>query len=566
MDDLLARLNLDLFHLVMSLADRCTVSRLMQTCRALNHEGARSIFLEDPQLDTGRNFKSFVRFTAARGDAAEVARRLERLRGLRVDLQEEDREAIVLAPLLKQFLVERALYLKNLVRLNINGLCDLIRVEPELPAAIAAMTTLRSLVIRRVEHRGLGMVRDLQSRLTHAVIALVGGTLDKLADRDLTVLLQRSRMTLRSLSYESVLKPVVSTSPACYPHVRHLSLNRAETLVTRNLVAVFPHLETLHASWLVLTPFPGDYDRVLVRHRTKNIAEQHQHGSWSSLRRFTGSLAMLYVLGLTCHVPHISVGIDENEGFEFGWARAIVEDTRPTHLTFDIGFPSYLANEEHLVEELTALFSQESLKDIEVLRVNLILYPGDLDLELGLLLDTFLEAIALCSAEAVALTVDSRMLSRGRFSRDSPEAPGAVEGYLRNFDAHALVIRLVEMAPFLRTVIISHDGWGYQSVTAQRGPDIAEMADADVDFDDVVRELQPPSDVPMPEWPECVPLDAGVAGAANGNDSDDSDEESDGRGGGEITPELLNFQYPSLDSFALSSYARPIARINLWDE
>ncbi|RPD62800.1 hypothetical protein L227DRAFT_609354 [Lentinus tigrinus ALCF2SS1-6] len=466
-----ARFSLDIFHVLMTCSDRPTVSRLMRTCSALKYEGTRSILAKDPELHTGPQTESFVQFAAAGGDPAESARRLGRLRGLSVGVFETEEEVMVVAPLLKQFFVECASYMNNFVRLNIDGFCDLVPFEPELPAAITMLTTLRTLFIRAMGGYSTGMLGDLQSRLTHASITIAGGLVS--GCDDVVALLQHSKDTLRSLSLQFVLFPVQSSSPPCFPHLRRLSLNHAANIFTRNLAAAFPNLDRLEASCYTLTTVDMVDDNVLDGERADNIAEQQAGGSWSSLRRFTGSLAILYILGLTCHVPVVSVGLDHNEKFNLNWARAIVEDTRPTHLTFNIRFLTYIANQSSHPEDLTALFSHQGFQDVEVLRVKLILDWKDRDLDLELLLDAFLQALAVCPAKAVVLTVKSYSFP----PRDLCEPPSEAEEYLRSFDAEALVDRLVAMAPSFRTIRISHCDGYHEERVAQWGPDIVDDLD-----------------------------------------------------------------------------------------
>ncbi len=374
--------SLDIFHLLMSWSERREVSHLMRTCHTLNHEGVSYILNEDPQLETALHVRSFLQFAAARGNSVELAHRLERLRGLTVDVREAD--ARIVAPLIKKLLVEMAPYMKNLARINFRDrLHALVQAEPELPAAVAALSTLESLHLGGIDRRGLEGLVGLKSRLKHAVISVELELASDVEGHDVARLLQSSRMTLRSVSFSAVYDPIPSPSPPCFAHVRHLSLEYTRTLVTSNLVAAFPNVEKLEASWLVLTTMDYIEDAVLDHHRAQNIISQQERGAWRSLRSFHGSLASLYVLGLTCHVPFVCVNTDENEGFDLRWARAIVADTQPTHLTFDIDFPTYFAEQESFAEDLIALFSHRAFQNVKVLKVNFLLMPGDSDLEMG---------------------------------------------------------------------------------------------------------------------------------------------------------------------------------------
>ncbi|KAI0700037.1 hypothetical protein C8T65DRAFT_728852 [Cerioporus squamosus] len=473
------KFSLDIFHMLMSSSDRCEVSHLMRTCHVLNHEGASYILAEDPVLETGVHARSFVHFAAARGDPVEIAHRLERLRGLEIDLR-GDSEARIVAPLLTTLLVDRARFMKNLVRIYILDRAHaLVEAAPELPAAIAELTTLESLTLGGIDRRGLEGLNGLKSRLSRAGISVELELADDVEGYDIASLLQGSTMTLCSVSLSAVFDPMLLPSPPSFAHVRHLSLEYARSLVTPNLVAAFPNVEKLEGSWLVLTTLDQVEDEILDHHRAQNIVGQQEHGTWRHLRSFRGSLPMLYVLGLTCHVPFVSVSLDENEGFDLRWARAIVADTRPTHLTFDIDFPTYFAEQDSFSEDLIALFSHRAFQNVKVLKIRFLLMPGDSDLEMESFLDTFFQAIALCSADAVALTIHAGSL-RSPWSR-RPHSPGAAEVYMRTFDARALAHRLKEMAPSLRTVIISHNPGSSKGATVRLGPKIPAGLDAELD-------------------------------------------------------------------------------------
>ncbi|KAI0708022.1 hypothetical protein C8Q76DRAFT_747277 [Earliella scabrosa] len=95
-----------------------------------------------------------------------------------------------------------------------------------------------------------------------------------------------------------------------YPNLRQLSIDRDEFPLIAPYVCAFPNLTTLH----VETDHGEDIDDddatgLLYEHHALNVRSQQEGGkagtTWQYLQEYTGGLVDLYVLGLTCRIPHL---------------------------------------------------------------------------------------------------------------------------------------------------------------------------------------------------------------------------------------------------------------------
>ncbi|KAI0700033.1 hypothetical protein C8T65DRAFT_812137 [Cerioporus squamosus] len=175
-----------------------------------------------------------------------------------------------------------------------------------------------------------------------------------------------------------------------------------------------------------------------MRQRLINISDQQRYGSWRSLSSFKGSLSMLFVLGLTCHVSHVDVGNDDDpdESFDLDMLHAVFMDTRPTQLTIRIWCPSHVQLPE-LARGLLSLCSLQEFEVVEMCKVRLTRTPGDRDYDVEGFLAAFCEAMASTEVDALKLRIDWSYLAQPPMN------------------AEALADRLLDAVPSIRTAKVS---------------------------------------------------------------------------------------------------------------
>ena len=501
MDDV--NLNLDILHRVMALSTQCTVSHVMRTCHALNHEGARHILSQDPSLDTLHEAKSFLRFMRARRNGTVTANRLAWLEGLQIssfDLDEEN----AFANTLKRFFIHFAPRAPRFTRLSIDQGEDesIFSADPELPLAISALTTLRYLRLMQAGDHSMNMLRCLQSSLFHVEIAFDTARCGDVEDEDPVAALTKSTNTLCTLSirYAAVAS---SPTPPCYAHLHQLSLSYVELPTTWHLIQAFPSLRTLTTSDTALRVHFGDLnetqDAARRRQRLNNIGDQQRYGSWRFLESYKGSLSMLFVLGLSCQTSHVDVGNarEEDETFDLDMLYAVVVDTRPKDLTLRIDFPSHLAS-SGFEDGLFSLCSAQAFQTVEMCKVCIDMFPGDAACDVGALLvspaflwwqvfqtidpssfqDALCEGMAASGLNTFKLLIDWRLLAsppfripkRPRRQRGEPDPPSPALAYLEALDVEELAYRFLDAITSITTVKVSliRSHTDRQTVTLER--------------------------------------------------------------------------------------------------
>ncbi|RDX50256.1 hypothetical protein OH76DRAFT_1482408 [Lentinus brumalis] len=407
--------NSDIVHHVMASSTRDTVSRMMRTCCTLNHEGARYLLAHDPYLTRAEQVKSLALFLRARNKATLAANRLYWLEGLSISSYYHQSKPMeeAFASALKFFFIHFAPLARRFVRLDIGqGEGEpLFSAEPELAIAISNLNTLRTFTTTKVAGRTITMLRALKSCLFHADIS-IDPELTRNAVDDPIATLANSQSSLRTLSlgWAAVAS---SPSPLRFPFLDTLSLTRVASPTTWHLVQAFPNLCTISSLDVALRVYSGDPDdtqEVRTLQRLRNIADQRRYGSWTSLRSFKGSLAMLFVLGLACHVSHVDIGNDAepDESFDLDMLQAVFMDTRPTHLT--LRCHGLLLSQ--LMDGLSSLCSRAEFQLAETCKLYLTVAPRDHDYDVVAFLDGLCEAMAPTRLDSLKLRIDWSYLAK----------------------------------------------------------------------------------------------------------------------------------------------------------
>lgn len=383
-----ARLNMDILLVVLSFADSDTTLQLMQTCRSLNHFGAKSLLDRCVKLDTESKqaVVSFMTFLS-RDSRYRLYhfQRLELTRSTSTPLSmtlEVDAVGRLLEALFR--LLARS---GNLQCLTIEDVEVVLNVKSDLAGAISGVRTLKSLHLTYVGPCAAKMLRKSQSTFEDIDIAMFsdyeetteeddsdddgdddgdedsdddsddnstdddrsdedsdedndedvdnGGEtgedeeeLPSLDNRRLTHILFNSRNSLRALGMWG--SGGVHDGPR-YPLLSDLFIGYIDKPRTRNHVHVSPNLRYLLAIDCNTSDdfsVPGAYEQL----RSKNQREQARYGTWSSLWHFDGELSTLFVLAPACHIHALDVYAKECVPEAVGMLRSCVDDAHPQHI------------------------------------------------------------------------------------------------------------------------------------------------------------------------------------------------------------------------------------------
>ncbi|KAI0651182.1 hypothetical protein C8Q79DRAFT_17078 [Trametes meyenii] len=412
------RLNADTLLCILPFAGRATVSSLMQTCHFLHRAGAK-YFLDDwnvisiatTQLD------SFILFMLADELYRVPFLRILTLSDTIADEQEMRRTPFpgrALAQLFRH-IAERGNLGALHFDLNVeNFLCS----AAELPLAIAELPKLKRLSMNQVGPRGRWLLKNLKSELVDAIIHLrhlkslenddpqndrrvqTSQAEDRQFGRlggDVVALCVHSCRSLRKLDMKSgsTIEHLRSVStPQAIPVYTQLTdlrigIDGYRGKLIGYLSRAFPNLAYLR-TWQGLYADPSEYRES----REINKQSQKELGRWTSLRCYRGTTAMLYALGIECHIPCMHL-INRNDEFHATMLRAGLEDARPSHLELTFTGARWL-----LHDDFHAIFRGQGIK---ALKLEVVLDEHDLRVHPLRLLDAVVKKIVVPSRSLVTL-------------------------------------------------------------------------------------------------------------------------------------------------------------------
>ena len=364
--------NMDIMHVVMSYADRRVVSNIMKTCNALNSAGVRYLLEGEVSLRREERLLRFIRFLRAMHNPDEYLRRVTFLKKLSLGLYHPTENAAGILEVLFETIARVA---SNFTSLKIFEAEALLAAHTPLGAAIAKLATLTALHLSNASVQCAMLLRNLLSNLILADNSFStrepGDEVVRHSNANPILLLQGSQSTFESLSTSL---SVSSPDGPCYANVTSLSLSCVNLPVIEDYIRVFPNI-------LSLTTFECDVFREYpweeLHRRETSMIHQAQHGTWRSLRHYSGSVLELWIFGLTCQIPSIHLGFPQR-GIDYYMLNVVLHDVRPSALALTLPGASCL-----LDEDLCHVLSREGrLRELE-LRVLLHLNGTDESVSVG---------------------------------------------------------------------------------------------------------------------------------------------------------------------------------------
>ncbi|KAI1794871.1 hypothetical protein LXA43DRAFT_1058870 [Ganoderma leucocontextum] len=451
----------------MSCADRMATSRLMRTCRILNHEGAKHLFRDTPWIMGHAAAISFTQYAFARADVDEMAHRMHWLRSLHLSVPRCPDSCPRFARTMAFFLSHFAIHAPNFVELELGDSEDLLSADADLAEVISAIARLQKLTLGSAGPQASKMLRHSKFRLWFADIAGHEQPAQSSANDNPVFALHNSCDTLQVLSLERVTFDRGSDHHLpCYPNLARLDLATSLAPSVYRLAQAFPNLRTLNVN-----TDPGySYLNAVEREETRqaNMVGQAQHDTFHALRSYSGSILSLYLFGLTCRIPFVNLRDDEDEPcWDVPMLQAICAKTRPAHLELYI---SYISDFLSQAEDFVQLCANEDFRTTRTLTLTFDIFWAARNLDFVHVLECIYSAVRASSLRAVELILDWQCFWEDCFDED-PHAPPAAM-FLRLFDPEAVADKLLETTEMLKTAVICLKTFGKPDVTAQRGPDI----------------------------------------------------------------------------------------------
>ncbi|KAM5542672.1 hypothetical protein V8D89_003633 [Ganoderma adspersum] len=330
-----------LLHVISVTASVKESVKLMATCRVLYHEGAKIALRKPITIFNEGQLVSFLRFLRAED--------LSRCRHLRqLELWSFDPELDGLP-----VLIETLPHLVNLELLQLPSAEELLELhlfnsaEPALLPAFAALTSLRHVEISEAKGATCRFLSSLQSPLVSLRIDFFSDddiTLWDILDTDgwskyhPTVLLANFAPTLKELQCIAWYTNGNAIYPEkVYPNMRRLSIVLHEfPLRIDPFIRAFPYLTDLRVN----TDYhENHYSEAIRESHETNVAQQldplNSCGAWAHLEHFSGTLVDLYAIGLTSHIPRVTLIDTLRDGPRVDVLATVLRYARPVHLKLE---------------------------------------------------------------------------------------------------------------------------------------------------------------------------------------------------------------------------------------
>ncbi|PIL22836.1 hypothetical protein GSI_15531 [Ganoderma sinense ZZ0214-1] len=453
----------------MSFSDRTTTSRLMRTCRTLNHEGAKHLFKDTLWIANEASAISFTQYAFARANLDEMAHRMHWLNSLHVYAPRprgNEVESIQrLSRSITFFLSHFAILAPNFVELNLHDSEELLSADTALAEVIGAMARLQKLILTGAGRQTSEMLRRSNLRLWSVEFETIDETVLSMDDHPMYAL-HNSQDTLRVLSLERVAFDPDRHLP-CYNNLVQLELATSLVPPVHRLAQAFPNL------WrLKINSFPGHSHLNAIereeQHQT-NVLGQAQHGTFPSLRSYKGSILSFYLLALTCRVPFIELRDDEHiPCWDTRMLQATCAHARPAHLDLYVSYLHDFLAQTTGFAQLCA--SEDFRRSVGMLTLTFDVFWGEHDFDLAPVLECVYLAVRASSLRAVELILDGQHLWEDCCDEDEEFPP--VEVFLQSLDIEGVADKLLEKTETLKTVIVRLWVSEKPEVKVQRGPDI----------------------------------------------------------------------------------------------
>ncbi|TBU64890.1 hypothetical protein BD310DRAFT_972399 [Dichomitus squalens] len=449
--------------------DRRHISRMMRTSSTLYRAGSKHLLKDGVLLSEERQLRSFCRFMLA-----EKQTRFRYLRQLTLIM---DRPSQAVA---KKFVyvLKRMAHLESL---HLSADDEFLNGHPDLCDAISGLASLRRLHADDAGKLACDMLKRSCSKLVSLYLnfgmvpsfpgdrygEFFYNTLDPedLPDYHPVSVLAAFAPTLEELIVEYEGNVRLPHQPhAVYPRLRKLHL-KDDYPFLRPYIDAFPNLThiTLHTSHCELSVPYEDHEEVFWEIRSRNEGDQLVNGSWQHLEEYRGPVLELYLLGLTCPVPHLYFPRIADQDLEF--LPDVVDSARPVELRMNIRGDPFGDTED----ELPAVLRRPGCSFLRKLVLRVEIPPEYEESDIQISMDNLLPSLQTLALHHFELTLEpNRLLNptprRGRprltlpdGSLEPPITPAPlfpVEHSLEEFNPLDYAQRVFEAVPFMKEALV----------------------------------------------------------------------------------------------------------------
>ncbi|KAI0659442.1 hypothetical protein C8Q70DRAFT_109088 [Cubamyces menziesii] len=437
------RLNLDVLLHVIEVCKPPEGCALIQTCRVLYAEGPKYLLKQTIRLENWTRLLRFLSFLEPKvqmptqsglpGDPPQQQRRHHLVHSLKFSIGPYPTIAILENdPVGLRYAAESMAEHQVALRALVAALPCMTALSsltiwyseaffcshgPNLVAAFAALTSLHTLEVFYGGYRTVRMLRELQSSLVHACIDFNGSgntpffnelPLEDWPAHHPTLMLAHSADTLETLKCRRWrthprIAPSPNTTPV-YPRMRELSIDHSTLPVTIAYIRAYPNLTSFSFSSGLppheLHVYP-DYPQpeACREQREANVAAQlREQLTWERLEWVSASSVDLYMLGLTCRVPHVTV----QQLASFAVLAPTLEHLRPTRMDVEWGPLGYA---KAAVEDVHAALSGPGASQLKSLSIQFELYRAQRNLDIGSLLYALIPSLSHTSLEELRIRI-----------------------------------------------------------------------------------------------------------------------------------------------------------------
>lgn len=309
----------DILLKIMRLADAKTICAFMQTRKEFYKMGAEYLLQDGVSLVTDAHIESFDAFILT-----DPSSRLPLLRHLTLARSPENSTNPIWTGLLINKLFSNLAAHGRLLTLTVRYSEDLLCSWEELPHTIARLSTLEHLKITSVGPKGFLVLENLSSCLLSAHISIDEKLWDEEESFPTLALSPSFHTTMQRMSLSGFSGCCPPKVP--FPNVTSLTLRHGRIPRTLELVRCFPKLRELRMLFVDILP-----GKSLAEERVINQKQQRRFGTWTSLRRFSGSPKALFVLAIQTHIPSLMLH-DEHSIPQYNHLRVALQHARPLHL------------------------------------------------------------------------------------------------------------------------------------------------------------------------------------------------------------------------------------------
>ncbi|RPD56432.1 hypothetical protein L227DRAFT_656263 [Lentinus tigrinus ALCF2SS1-6] len=450
-------LNFDILREIARSSDRQTCATLIRSCRFFYQEAAKCVLHDPVTLRNDSDVRKLVRFLEPDHYA-----RARYVRTLRLDVTQ------TLSPKDLHALEDTIAQMTQLEHLLIDEGEEFLESFPSLGNALANLTTLRQLHVWYAGSLTCNFLKATKSNLVSISLGWMGSDEDWFAEQDMddeewstlhpVPLLAKWCSSLEELNCECwYTASKLPTFTDVYPSMRCLKVERDDFPLSAPYIRAYPNLARLSVSTdhVEDLKYPEDRQR-LHEHRIRNIRDQEAEdgpGTWQHLEEYVGSLADLYLLGLTCHIPRVMFSAEMSD-LDLELLSAVLACANPKHLNVE-GDGALLAHSSH---SLPVILREPDLSRLESLVLRIHIRQEHEELDVGAALDALGSALAqlplrrlrLCIVSCLDPTPSGFCMSRRQRELIIQQAPFAhAESTLRDWDVDAFMHGLRDALPSL---------------------------------------------------------------------------------------------------------------------